>query len=218
MPANNKRKIPKLDFEMNNFLEKILRQKKENLQFLENFKKNITQTLDEKITVIYQKKNLIHFVKIKRKELKKYKISFFKNLRLGGFKKIIRHFLSLPFIYSMIIPAIIMHIFVEIYHQVCFRLYKIPRVSAKKYFVFDRTHLPYLNWFEKFNCLYCSYFNCLVAYSREIAGRTERYWCPIKHAQRMDGVHEHYDKFCDFSDGKTVRQMWKKIRKFKEFE
>lgn len=33
---------------------------------------------------------------------------------------------------------------------------------------------------EKVNCVYCSYFNGLMSYLREIAGRTEQYWCPIR--------------------------------------
>jgi hypothetical protein len=55
--------------------------------------------------------------------------------------------------------------------------------------VFDRYHLAYLNVLEKLNCAYA---NGLIAYVREIAGRTEQYWCPIKHARRVIGAHSHY--------------------------
>ncbi|MEZ5715281.1 MAG: hypothetical protein R3D85_08990 [Paracoccaceae bacterium] len=36
---------------------------------------------------------------------------------------------------------------------------------------------------------------------REVAGRTEAYWCPIKHAGRLGGTHDHYADFLDFGDG-----------------
>ena len=38
------------------------------------------------------------------------------------------------------------------------------------------------------NCTYCSYGNGLLAYACETASRTERYWCPIKHARRIIGA------------------------------
>ena len=123
----------------------------------------------------------------------------------------------MPFIYMMIVPAIIMHFMAEIYHQICFRLYGIPRVSAKEYFIFDRKKLPYLNWFEKFNCFYCSYFNGLSAYVKEIAGRTERYWCPIKHAIHNPDPHHQYKYFVDYTDGEGLRKEWPELRKFTEF-
>jgi len=46
--------------------------------------------------------------------------------------------------------------------------------------VFDRAGLAYLNALEKLNCAYCSYGNGVIAYAREVAARTEQYWCPIK--------------------------------------
>jgi hypothetical protein len=30
---------------------------------------------------------------------------------------------------------------------------------------------------------------------REVASRTEIYWCPIKHARRVLGPHPHYQGF-----------------------
>ena len=117
----------------------------------------------------------------------------------------------------MFIPAIIIHISVEIYHQICFRLYGIPLVNPREYFKFDRFHLTYLNSLEKFNCLYCSYFNCLIAYIREIAGRTERYWCPIKHSDNYDisNCHLHYYKFINYNGAKNFKKKWLELRKFK---
>lgn len=95
-----------------------------------------------------------------------------------------KHILSMPFIYGMIIPAVILDIFLFIYQQTAIRLYGIPLVKRSEYIVFDRKHLSYLNMIQKINCLYCSYVNGLFSYAVEVAGRTEKYWCPIKAARR----------------------------------
>jgi len=103
-----------------------------------------------------------------------------------------RYMLSAPFIYGMIAPAVIWHVAIEIYHQVSFRLYGIPRVDSREYFVYDRQLLSWLNFWEKINCIYCSYVNNLIRYSAEIGGRTERYWCPIKYYRRIENAHSQY--------------------------
>ena len=66
--------------------------------------------------------------------------------------------------------------------------------------VIDRHHLAYLNAIEKLNCVYCGYANGVFAYVREIAGRTEQYWCPIRHAKRVRSPHAHYRTFVDYGD------------------
>jgi hypothetical protein len=114
--------------------------------------------------------------------------------------------LTAPVIYAMIVPLVLLDISVSIYQAVCFRAYGIPRVSRADYFVFDRGHLAYLNALEKLNCAYCSYANGLIAYVREIAGRTEQYWCPIKHARRTVGAHAYYREFVDYGDADAYRQ------------
>ncbi len=58
---------------------------------------------------------------------------------------------------------------------------------------------------EKLNCAYCSYANGVIAYVREIAGRTEQYWCPIKHARRAIGAYSHYAQFHDYGDAGGFR-------------
>ena len=65
----------------------------------------------------------------------------------------------------------------------CFPIYGIERVQRRRYFAIDRHTLAYLNAIEKANCLYCSHANGVIAYVREVAARTEQYWCPIKHCQ-----------------------------------
>lgn len=114
--------------------------------------------------------------------------------------------LTAPVIYAMIVPLVILDISVSIYQAICFRAYGIPRVSRADYFVFDRGHLAYLNALEKLNCAYCSYANGLFAYVREIGGRTEQYWCPIKHARRTAGAHQYYREFVDYGDADAYRQ------------
>ena len=41
---------------------------------------------------------------------------------------------------------------------------------------------------------------------REVASRTEVYWCPIKHARRILGPHPHYQGFADFGDAEGFRE------------
>ena len=96
--------------------------------------------------------------------------------------------LTAPVIYAMIVPLVLLDFFVSIYQRVCFPVYGIPNMNRGDYLIFDRHHLAYLNALEKLNCAYCSYANGLIAYVREIAGRTEQYWCPIKHARRALGL------------------------------
>jgi len=127
-----------------------------------------------------------------------------------------RYILSTPFIYGMIFPAIIFHFGIEIYHQVCFRLYGIPLVDHHDYFVYDRQLLSYLNFWEKVNCIYCSYVNNLIRYSSEIGGRTERYWCPIKYYRRIKNQHSQYDKFIEKGGSKKMREQWKELRDFSD--
>ncbi len=115
--------------------------------------------------------------------------------------------LTAPIIYAGILPALMLDIFVTIFQAICFPIYGIPRVRRSDYFLFDRHHLAYLNALEKLNCAYCSYVNGLIGYAREIGGRTEQYWCPIKHARRVIGAHEHYAEFSDFGDHASY-QKW----------
>ena len=123
-----------------------------------------------------------------------------------------RHVLSVPFIYPVLLPMVLLDVFVTLYQWVCFPLYRIPRVKRSDYFVFDRTHLAYLNVLEKINCAYCSYGNGLIAYAREVVGLTEQYWCPIKHARRVMQAHPHYSGFVDYGDAQNYRDQLEQLR------
>lgn len=113
--------------------------------------------------------------------------------------------LSAPVIYSLVIPIALVDLWVMAYQAVCFPIYKIPKVRRRDYLVFDHHHLAYLNIIEKINCAYCSYTNGAIAFAREVAARTEVYWCPIKHARRVLGPHPHYQGFADFGDADAFR-------------
>jgi hypothetical protein len=113
--------------------------------------------------------------------------------------------LTAPVIYAMIVPIVFLDLSVMLYQAICFPVYGIPRVRRRDYLVFDRHHLAYLNALEKLNCAYCSYANNAIAFVREVAARTEVYWCPIKHARRVLGPHPHYQGFADFGDAEAFR-------------
>ena len=117
--------------------------------------------------------------------------------------------LTAPVIYSVIVPFVLLDLFVTIYQIICFPIYRIEKVQRADYISFDRKHLSYLNGLEKLNCMYCSYGNGLLSYSVEIAGRTEKHWCPIKHAKRLAGVHRHYSEFLEYGDAEGYQRQQK---------
>ena len=151
----------------------------------------------------------VEFEKSIRKAHKKLKTSWFYWLLTVS----PRHLLSGPFIYGLIIPLLIFDIGISVYQSVCFRLYGVPRVKRSDHLVFDHQHLAYLNIFEKFHCLYCSYATGLINFAREIASRTEQYWCPIKHAHKLVDVHHRYADFLDFGDAEDYQKNMAEVRK-----
>lgn len=121
--------------------------------------------------------------------------------------------LTIPIIWFALVPAVFLDFFVALYQLICFPVYGIPMVRRSDYIVLDRHRLKYLNWVEKCNCIYCGYFNGLMAYLREIAGRTEQYWCPIRHARLPKSTHSRYDRFVDYGDAEGYRRELGDIRK-----
>jgi len=173
-------------------LEDIRIKKEELFQEYEKLKQEYGFTIDWK-KIIFNSET-----KKKNKLFKEGIIDFIFSAR-------VRAILSAPFIYSMIFPSIILHIFLWFFQQTAFRLYKIPIVSIKDYVVFDRKELDYLNFIQKINCHYCSYVNWLYSYSVEVAWRTERYWCPIKNAKKMKWWHDWQEHFADYWDPEEFR-------------
>ncbi|MGZ5007577.1 MAG: hypothetical protein ACXWE9_00165 [Methylobacter sp.] len=131
----------------------------------------------------------------------------------------LKHILIAPFIWICVIPVVLMDITISLYQAICFPIYGIPKVNRQDYVVFDRQYLNYLNMLEKINCAYCSYVNGLFGYFQEIAGRTEQFWCPIKHAKRIKSLHSRYYKFISYGDPETYRSELEKTRHdFKDLE
>jgi len=136
-----------------------------------------------------------------------------KNL-LAWFRDIpLLHLLVSPLVYGMLIPAILFDIILFIYQQVIFRIFKFKFIKRSDYILFDRQYLGYLNSIEKLNCLYCSYFNGLMQYAAAIAGRTELYFCPIKHAKKVAYQHEYSDEFFSYGDEDKYQKKLEALRK-----
>lgn len=184
------------------------------IEHLEEMKLEAKTAFDSAIKGIAEHRNIREEIRKRRAQLKKWRISVIKTFFPIRWSFV----LSAPFIYGMIFPAIVFHFFLEIYHHVCFRLYDIPRVNRKDYFINDRQLLPYLNWFEKLNCVYCSYYGNLLQYAAEIAGRTERYWCPIKYSRRIEHPHSQYVHFVDYLDGENFRTKAESLRSFADIK
>ena len=123
-----------------------------------------------------------------------------------------KHLLTAPFIYAVFFPMLLLDLFATLYQWICFPIYGIPRVRRRDYLIQDRHTLAYLNLLEKFNCFYCSYADGLTSYLREVIGRTEQYWCPIKHARKVLETHSRYTHFTEFGDAENYRRGLEKIR------
>jgi hypothetical protein len=121
-------------------------------------------------------------------------------------------FVTSPFIYALIVQFALLDLFVSVYQAVCFPVYGIPKARRRDYIAIDRNRLRYLNALEGLNCMYCSYGNGVLAYTVEIAGRTEQHWCPIKHARRIQNAHDRYTNFLPYGDATAYREEIEKVR------
>jgi len=139
-----------------------------------------------------------------------------RRLKVGLFRWFLttrpQNYLTAPIIYGMIVPLALLDLSISFYQMSCFPIYGISKVKRSGYFSFDHRHLAYLNIIEKFDCVYCSYANGLLAYSSEIVARTEQYFCPIKHAQKIKGTHARYQYFLDYGDAEDLHKMLEEIR------
>ena len=132
-------------------------------------------------------------VRQRHRELRKGLIRF---IRESGLARL----LVSPIIYAQIVPLLLLDLAVSLFQAIAFPVYGIAKVPRDDLIVIDRHHLSYLNGIERLNCAFCGYANGLLAWSREIAGRTEEYWCPIKHARRASGQHRRYYDFAEYGD------------------
>jgi hypothetical protein len=115
--------------------------------------------------------------------------------------KTIKHIISIPFIWGVALPTMVLHLCLFIYQAVAFRLYGMERVQLRSYINFDREKLGYLRVVDKLNCGYCSYVNGVFAYISEIGRRTEYYWCGVKHENWPDNpAFAYQEKFAAYGD------------------
>lgn len=121
--------------------------------------------------------------------------------------------LTAPIVWMCLLPFVLLDVATLIFQAICFPIYGIPRVRRRDYILIDRHQLSYLNGIEKINCIYCSYANGLLAYITEIAARTEQYWCPIKHALKINSMHSRYGHFFDYGDAEDYRKRIEKLRR-----
>jgi hypothetical protein len=192
----------------------------------ENLMKNkkILELLNQMEVIEKELNEIIHQQEIQfNYQLKGKKVEFensikeaHKKLKIGlihWFSKRPINLMTGPIIYSMIVPMLILDVCISFYQLTCFPIYKIKLVKRRDYMSFDRHHLHYLNWIEKFHCSYCAYGAGLLAYITEIVARTEQYFCPIKHARKVMGTHSRYIKFLDYGDAKNYQENLESYRK-----
>ncbi|HEX3799487.1 MAG TPA: hypothetical protein VH413_12375 [Verrucomicrobiae bacterium] len=121
--------------------------------------------------------------------------------------------LTTPMLLFCALPVVFIDLVAGVFQFVCFPVYGIPKVVRKDYVLMDRRKLAYLNWMEKWNCGYCEYVNGVLAYVQEVAGRTEQYWCPIKHALRVKSTHSRYSHFFEYGDAEQYRKRLESVRR-----
>ena len=117
-----------------------------------------------------------------------------------------------PVVYSLVVPIAMLDALVWVYQRICFFVWNIPRVRRSDYVALDRHNLAYLNGVQKLNCVYCGYANGVIAYTREVASRSEQFWCPIKHALRVREPHARYRNFLAFGDAEGFRDRLEALR------
>jgi hypothetical protein len=151
-----------------------------------------------------QETNVLYQIKGKKIEFEAAVRHAHRQLKTNFFRWLVTYrpenLITGPIIYSMIFPMLVLDLCVSFYQTTCFPIYGITKVRRGDYIVFDRQQLGYLNFIEKFHCTYCAYGNGLMAYVSEIVGRTEEYFCPIKHARKMLGAHSRYARFLAYGD------------------
>lgn len=143
----------------------------------------------------------VTFEAVIHQQHKRLRVGLFRFIRESGFFAV----LAAVVVYAQIIPLALLDLAVTVFQFICFPVYGIAKVPRDDFIAVDRHHLAYLNMVEKLNCVFCGYANGLLAYAREIAGRTEAHFCPIKHARRTRGQHPRYYGFAAYGDAEGFR-------------
>lgn len=163
-----------------------------------------------------QEKNVLYQIKGKKVEFEAAVRHAHRQLKTGFFHWLVtyrpQNLVTGPIIYSMIVPLLLLDLCVSFYQFTCFPIYGITKVCRGDYLVYDRQQLDYLNFIEKFHCAYCAYANGLLAYITEIIGRTEEYFCPIKHARKVLGAHSRYARFLAYGEADDYEAKLEKFR------
>lgn len=173
---------------------------------------------DELRTAVHEQESRMFFqIKGKRIEFESTVRAAHRKLKKNFFRWLVtnrpQNLITGPIIYAMVFPMMLLDLCVSFYQWSCFPIYGITKVRRADYIVFDRHHLGYLNFIEKFHCAYCEYGNGLMGYMREILARTEEYFCPIKHAHKVLGTHGRYDRFLDYGDAADFETKLEEFRK-----
>ncbi|MDD2933010.1 MAG: hypothetical protein HOP26_03955 [Methylotenera sp.] len=178
----------------------------------------ITALEDDLRTALSEQPSTMFFqIKGKRVEFEQSIKETHRRLKRNFFRWLItdrpQNLITGPIIYAMIIPLIITDIFITFYQLTCFPIYGIKKVRRGDYIIFDRQQLSYLNFIEKFHCTYCAYGTGMIAYISEIVGRTEQYFCPIKHARKILSTHSRYARFLDYGDAEDYEAKLEQYRR-----
>jgi hypothetical protein len=171
---------------------------------------------DLRVALQEQEASALFQIKGKRVEFEESIRQAHRRLKTGFFRWLVayrpQNLITGPIIYGMFVPMAILDLLISFYQAACFPIYGIAKVTRADYFVYDRRHLEYLNFIEKFHCTYCAYGNGLMAYATEILARTEEYFCPIKHARKILGTHAHYSRFLEYGDAADYEARLEKFR------
>lgn len=163
-----------------------------------------------------QETRMFFQIKGKRVEFERTVKAAHRKLKKNFFRWLVtnrpQNLLTGPIIYGMVFPLMMLDFFVSFYQWACFPIYGITKVRRADYIVFDRQHLEYLNFIEKFHCTYCAYGAGLMGYMNEILARTEQYFCPIKHAHKILGTHSRYNRFLDYGDAADYEARLEEFR------
>ena len=177
----------------------------------------ITTLEDELRTALNEQQSSIFFqIKGKRVEFEQSIKETHRRLKRNFFRWLVtdrpQNLITGPIIYSMIVPLLVTDLFITFYQLTCFPIYGIKKVKRGDYIIFDRQHLNYLNFIEKFHCTYCAYGTGMIAYISEIVGRTEQYFCPIKHARKILGTHSRYAHFLEYGEADNYEAKLEAMR------
>ncbi len=185
---------------------------------IQDLLRQITLLEDDLRTALHERESRIEFtIRGKRIEFERGVRKAHERLKRNFFRWVAtgrpQNLITGPIIYGMALPLVLLDFFVTLFQVTCFPVYGIAKVPRGDYIVFDRHQLGYLNFIERFHCEYCAYANGLIAYATEILGRTEQYFCPIKHARKILGVHSQYAHFLAYGDSKDFHARLEQFRK-----